>query len=67
MKLRNRTLDYVEDPSTNEPTTGRKRKPSLLRRSAIEVMNYRIMRKFILIGVTIGTIVMMISYAFVNK
>ena len=66
MKLRKRTLDYVADQTTNEPIPeGKKRKGSLLRRGAAEIMNYRIIRKFILIGVAIGTVVMMISYAFV--
>lgn len=65
MKLRKRTLDYVADKETNEPAEGKKRKVGLLRRSAVEVMNYRLIRKFILIGVAIGAVVMMISYAFV--
>lgn len=66
MKLRNRTLKYVADETNNEPAPeGKKRKGSVLRRGALEVMNYRIIRKFILIGVSIGVVVMMISYAFV--
>ena len=66
MKLRKRTLDYVADPTANEPMpTGKKRKESLLRRGALEVMNYRVIKKFILIGVAIGAVVLMISYAFV--
>ncbi len=67
MKLRKRTMDYVADQSTNEPApTSKKRSASILRRSAAEVMAYRVIRKFILIGVTIGVVAMMISYAFVR-
>ena len=66
MKLRKRTLNYVADQATNEPSPeGKKRNVSILRRGATEVMAYRVIRKFILIGVTIGAVVMMISYAFV--
>ena len=66
MKLRKRTLNYVADQATNEPTPeGKKRNITILRRGATEVMAYRTIRKFLLIGVTIGVIVMMISYAFV--
>ena len=66
MKLRKRTLDYVSDKSENETVpAGKKRSVSVLRRNATEVKNYRLLRKFILLGVTIGVVVMMIAYAFV--
>lgn len=66
MKLRNRTLDYVSKPETNAPLpTGKKVGNSLLRRGAIEVMRFRVIKRFILIGVAIGAVAMMISYAFV--
>ena len=66
MKLRRRTVNYVLDQNTNDPSPeGKKRNITILRRGASEVMAYRTIRKFLLIGVTIGVIVMMISYAFV--
>lgn len=65
MKLRKRTLRFVSDPNTSDPTDGKKRKISVLRRSASEVMNYRLARKIVLIGVAIGIAILLIAYAFV--
>ncbi len=66
MKLRKRTLRFVADKDMNEMSPeGRKRRVSVLRRSAREVMNYRILRKFLLIGVAIAAVVLAISYSFI--
>ena len=64
MKLRKRTQLFVRS-ADGVKRTGRKLPFTLLRRSAMEVMNYRILRKFIVIGVVIASVGLMIGYAFV--
>ena len=64
MKLRKRTQLFVRS-ADGVKRTGRKLPFTLLRRSAMEVMNYRILRKFLLIGVVIAAVGLMIGYAFV--
>lgn len=64
MKLRKRTELFVRSPD-GKRRSGRKLPFSVLRRSAQEVMNYRILRKFLLIGVGIAAVSLMIGYAFV--
>lgn len=66
MKLRKRTLRFVAEKSDDDKSTdGVRRNARSLRRRAVEVMNYRILQKMLLIGVAIGSAVLMIFYAFV--
>ncbi len=65
MKLRKRTLRFVADKNNDEGSAGGTRRVAhTLRRRATEVMNYRILRKMILIGISIGAAVLMIFYSF---
>ena len=65
MKLRKRTLRFVSDQEKGEAESGgQKRSTPILRRRATEVMYYRFLKKFILIGVSLGAAVLMISYSF---
>ena len=65
MKLRKRTLRFVSDKNNDDGNAGGQRRSALaLRRRAVEVMNYRLLRKLILIGVAIGSAVLMIGYSF---
>lgn len=65
MKLRKRTLRFVADKNNDEGGAGGTRRSAhSLRRRATEVMNYRIVRKMLLIGVAIGTAVLLMFYAF---
>lgn len=64
MKLRKRTLRFVADKNTDDKSvSGTRRSTPKLRRRAAEIMNYRLMRKLILIGITIGAAVLMIGYS----
>ncbi len=65
MKLRNRTLKYASNTSEGAAIEGTKRSISLLRRSAAEVMRYRVLKKIILIGVALGAAGLMVGYSFV--
>lgn len=66
MKLRNRTFRYVADQSTDSSSVQGKRGGAKgLRRSAAEVMAYRVVKKVVLIAVAIGVVGLMIGYAFV--
>ncbi|MCR4726532.1 MAG: hypothetical protein K5753_04865 [Clostridia bacterium] len=67
MKLRNRTLKYAADKDVEDAasTTGRKRRITILRRNAAEVMHYRILKKILLIFVAIGFTGLMVGYSFV--
>lgn len=66
MKLRKRTLRFVADKNNDvRSDDGRKRSAPRLRRRASEVMNYRLFRKFILIGVSIGMAFLLMGYSFV--
>ena len=65
MKLRKRTRLYVEDNSTYDGKFRRKKPFTLLRRSATEIMNYRIWRKILIAGIVLAVVVLLIGYAFV--
>ena len=54
MKLRERTKLFVRS-ADGLRRAGKKLPFTVLRRSAMEVMNYRVLRKLILIGVAIAT------------
>lgn len=65
MKLRKRTLRFVADKSADEGNAGGQRRSSpVFRRRAAEVMNYRILRKILLIGISIGASALLIFYSF---
>lgn len=65
MKLRKRTLRFVADKSKDEGNAGGQRRSSpVFRRRAAEVMNYRILRKILLIGISIGASALLIFYSF---
>ena len=63
MKLRRRTELFIRSPE-DKKRSGRKLPFTVLRRSAQEIMNYRVLRKFLLIGIGIATVSLMIGYAF---
>ena len=65
MKLRRRTQLFIRSDDGREPSDGRRKPFTILRRRAIEVMNYRVWRRFLIIGVSIMAAALMIGYAFV--
>ena len=65
MKLRKRTLRFVADKSSDDANAnGQRRSKPALRRRASEVMNFRVIKRLILIGVAIGTAFLMMAYSF---
>lgn len=65
MKLRRRTQLYVRSKEDGASAHGRRHPFTVLRRSAQEVMNFRIIRKFLVVGISIATVSLLIGYAFV--
>ena len=65
MKLRKRTQNFIR--SSQGGARAAKRSPfTALRRSAKEVMSFRIVRKILLIGVAIGSSALMMTYGFMS-
>lgn len=64
MKLRKRTQLFIYG-ADELGRRGRKLPFNVLRRGAMEVMNYRIFRKLLARGIAIAAIILMIGYAFV--
>lgn len=64
MKLRRRTQLYVRS-GADAVRRGRRASFTVLRRSAREVMNYRVIRKFLLLAIGIAAVALMIGYSFV--
>ena len=63
MKLRKRTRDYVR--SSEGGVRAHKKSPfTALRRSAKEVMSFRVVRKILLIAISIGVSALLVSYGF---
>ena len=62
MKLRKRTQNYIRE-SGDVMRAAKKPSFTFLRRSAKEVMSFRIIRKFLLIGVAIATAGLLIGYS----
>ena len=65
MKLRRRTQLFIRSDEGKTSSDGRRKPFTVLRRQAIEVMNYRVYRRFLFIGVSIMAAALMIGYAFV--
>lgn len=67
MKLRERTLRFVSEKNKDgDDANGKRRSTPSLHRRAAEVMNYRLIKKLILIGISIGVITLMMGYSVVS-
>jgi hypothetical protein len=66
MRLKKRTLRFVNDKAKDSTESlGHKKSVPVIRRRASEVMNYRLTKKFILVCIAIGAVVLLVSYALV--